>query len=246
MNYNDFENEIYKNEKKEMTYEKLEQIVASKVLGSIFWMIAGLLVTGTVGFFVIGGFYSGAIRPEIISPLILGALIVEFIVVVAFSAMTFTAKVGTLRVMFIVYSALNGITLSMLGVIYTGSSIIFAFLGTVVLFIVLGLYGYFTKEDLTKYGTMLKAGLIALIAMGIINIFFISEQLAWVSSILGVVIFIIYTAYDINRIKNNVIAYAIEEDMTILDRIEIHGALSLYLDFVNLFIYILRIIGKKK
>ncbi|MDO5088422.1 MAG: Bax inhibitor-1/YccA family protein [Leptotrichiaceae bacterium] len=246
MDYNDFENEIYGNKKQEMTYERLEKIVAAKVRGSVLWMIAGLLVTGIVGFFTINILFSGIIRPEIISPLILGTFIVQFITVVAFNAMTYKAKVGTLRAMFIIYSALTGITLSMWGVIYTGDSIIYAFIGTVVLFTVLGLYGYFTKEDLTKYGTMLKVGLIALIAMGVINMLIGSEQIMWVSSILGVVVFIIFTAYDINRIKNNVIAYAVEEDMTILDRIEIHGALSLYLDFINLFIYILRIIGRKK
>ena len=82
--------------------------------------------------------------------------------------------------------------------------------------------------------------------MGIINIFIQSDGLMWIASMLGVAVFIVFTAYDVNRIKNNVIAYALEEDASILDKIEIHGALSLYLDFVNLFLYILRILGRRK
>ena len=148
--------------------------------------------------------------------------------------------------MFIFYSFLNGITLSLLVLLYDASSIIYAFGGTVVLFTVLAIYGYVTKEDLSKYSSILKAGLIALILMGVINIFLRSDGLMWISSILGVIVFIIFIAVDVNRIKNNVLYYAINEDMSIVDKIEIHGALSLYLDFVNLFIYILRIIGRKK
>lgn len=110
----------------------------------------------------------------------------------------------------------------------------------------MGLYGYFTKEDLSKYGTILKVGLIALIIMSLINMFMASDQLMWISSILGVIIFIIFIAYDINRIKNSIISYAVYEDASILERIEITGALSLYLDFINLFIYILRIMGRRK
>ena len=144
------------------------------------------------------------------------------------------------------YSFLNGRTLSLLVLLSDASSIIYAFGGTVVLFTVLAIYGYVTKEDLSKYSSILKAGLIALILMGVINIFLRSDGLMWISSILGVIVFIIFIAVDVNRIKNNVLYYAINEDMSIVDKIEIHGALSLYLDFVNLFIYILRIIGRKK
>lgn len=99
---------------------------------------------------------------------------------------------------------------------------------------------------MSKYGTILKVGLIALIAMSLINMFMASDQLMWISSILGVIIFIVFIAYDINRIKNSIISYAVYEDTSILERIEIVGALNLYLDFINLFIYILRIMGRRK
>ena len=103
-----------------------------------------------------------------------------------------------------------------------------------------------TKEDLSKYRSILIVGGISLVIIGIINIFLQSDRLMWISSMLGVAVFIVFIAYDVNRIKNNVIAYALEEDTSILDKIEIHGALALYLDFVNLFLYILRILGRKK
>ena len=110
----------------------------------------------------------------------------------------------------------------------------------------LSIYLYVTREDLTKYSSILKAGVISLIAMGIINIFLKSDTLMWVSSMLGIIVFIIFIAVDVNRIKNNVLNYAINEDMSIINKIEIHGALSLYLDFINLFIFILRIVGRRK
>lgn len=246
MNYDDFENEVYGNNTSQMTYEKLEKLVASKVLGSIGWMIVGLAITGIVGFITIYSLLTGSLSFQTIQSIYVPATIIELVLVFAFTAISFKAKVGTLRFVFILYSALNGFTLSILGIIYTEGSLIFAFIGTLVLFIVLGLYGYFTKEDLSKYGTILKVGLIALIIMSLINMFMASDQLMWISSILGVIVFIVFIAYDINRIKNSIISYAVYEDASILERIEIIGALRLYLDFINLFIYILRIIGRRR
>lgn len=209
-------------------------------------MVFGLLITGITGYFFINSLIMGIIPSNMLSIMIPVAIVLELVSVIAFSALTYKAGAGALRAMFIFYSFLNGITLSLLVLLYDASSIIYAFGGTVVLFTVLAIYGYVTKEDLSKYSSILKAGLIALILMGVINIFLRSDGLMWISSILGVIVFIIFIAVDVNRIKNNVLYYAINEDMSIVDKIEIHGALSLYLDFVNLFIYILRIIGRKK
>ncbi len=248
MNYDDFEKEIYGKDEgaAQLTYEKLEKLAASKVKGSILWMVFGLLITGITGHFFINSLIMGIIPSNMLSIMIPVAIVLELVSVIAFSALTYKAGAGALRAMFIFYSFLNGITLSLLVLLYDASSIIYAFGGTVVLFTVLAIYGYVTKEDLSKYSSILKAGLIALILMGVINIFLRSDGLMWISSILGVIVFIIFIAVDVNRIKNNVLYYAINEDMSIVDKIEIHGALSLYLDFVNLFIYILRIIGRKK
>ena len=247
MNYNDYNdfdelNNYGHSENRYLTYEEVEKVAASKVRGSILWMVLGLLISGLTGYFTLIGLSNGTV-PFLIVPI---AFILEFVAVIAFTALTYKASASMLKMIFLVYSVLTGITLSAIGAIYYPYAIIAAFTGTVVLFTVLAIYGYVTKEDLSKYRSILIVGLIALVIIGIINIFLQSDGLMWISSMLGVAVFIVFIAYDVNRIKNNVIAYALEEDTSILDKIEIHGALALYLDFVNLFLYILRILGRRK
>jgi len=205
-------------------------------------MVLGLLISGLTGYFTLIGLSNGTV-PFLIVPI---AFILEFVAVIAFTALTYKASASMLKMIFLVYSVLTGITLSAIGAIYDPYVVIAAFTGTVVLFTVLAIYGYVTKEDLSKYRSILIVGGISLVIIGIINIFLQSDGLMWISSMLGVAVFIVFIAYDVNRIKNNVIAYALEEDTSILEKIEIHGALALYLDFVNLFLYILRILGRRK
>ena len=235
-------NNYGQSENRYLTYEDVEKIAASKVRGSILWMVFGLLISGVTGYFTLWGLYAGILPYQIV--MVSWAL--EFVAVIAFTALTFKASANVLRIIFILYSVLTGVTLSGIGALYDPYVIISAFSGTVILFTILAIYGYITKEDLSKFKPILIVGLIALIVMGLINIFLQSEGLIWISSMLGVAVFIVFIAYDVNRIKNNVIAYAMEEDASILDKIEIHGALALYLDFVNLFIYLLRILGRRK
>jgi len=242
--YNDFDelNNYRHSESRYLTYEEVEKVAASKVRGSILWMVFGLLISGLTGYFTLIGLSNGTV-PFLIVPI---AFILEFVAVIAFTALTYKASASMLKMIFLVYSVLTGITLSAIGAIYDPYVVIAAFTGTVVLFTVLAIYGYVTKEDLSKYRSILIVGGISLVIIGIINIFLQSDGLMWISSMLGVAVFIVFIAYDVNRIKNNVIAYALEEDTSILDKIEIHGALALYLDFVNLFLYILRILGRRK
>ena len=242
--YNDFDelNNYGHSENRYLTYEEVEKVAASKVRGSILWMVLGLLISGLTGYFTLIGLSNGTV-PFLVVPV---AFVLEFVAVITFAALTYKASASVLKMIFLVYSVLTGITLSAIGAIYDPYAIISAFTGTVVLFTVLAIYGYVTKEDLSKYRSILMVGLIALIVMGGINFFIQSDGLMWISSMLGVAVFIVFIAYDVNRIKNNVISYALEEDAGILDKIEIHGALALYLDFVNLFLYILRILGRRK
>ena len=242
--YNDFDelNNYGHSENRYLTYEEVEKVAASKVRGSILWMVLGLLISGLTGYFTLIGLSNGTV-PFLIVPI---AFILEFVAVIAFTALTYKASASMLKMIFLVYSVLTGITLSVIGVLYDPYAIIAAFAGTVVLFTVLAIYGYMTKEDLSKYRSILIVGGISLVIMGIINIFIQSDGLMWIASMLGVAVFIVFTAYDVNRIKNNVISYALHEDAGILDKIEIHGALALYLDIVNLFLYILRILGRRK
>ena len=242
--YNDFDelNNYGHSENRYLTYEEVEKVAASKVRGSILWMVLGLLISGLTGYFTLIGLSNRTI-PFLVVPV---AFVLEFVAVITFTALTYKASASVLKMIFLVYSVLTGITLSAIGAIYDPYAIISAFTGTVVLFTVLAIYGYVTKEDLSKYRSILMVGLIALIVMGGINFFIQSDGLMWISSMLGVAVFIVFIAYDVNRIKNNVISYALHEDAGILDKIEIHGALALYLDFVNLFLYILRILGRRK
>ena len=242
--YNDFDelNNYGHSENRYLTYEEVEKVAASKVRGSILWMVLGLLISGLTGYFTLIGLSNGTV-PFLVVPV---AFVLEFVAVITFTALTYKASASVLKMIFLVYSVLTGITLSAIGAIYDPYAIISAFTGTVVLFTVLAIYGYVTKEDLSKYRSILMVGLIALIVMGGINFFIQSDGLMWISSMLGVAVFIVFIAYDVNRIKNNVISYALHEDAGILDKIEIHGALALYLDFVNIFLYILRILGRKK
>jgi inner membrane protein ybhL len=242
--YNDFDelNNYGHSENRYLTYEEVEKVAASKVRGSILWMVFGLLISGLTGYFTLIGLSNGTV-PFLVVPV---AFVLEFVAVITFTALTYKASASVLKMIFLVYSVLTGITLSAIGAIYDPYAIISAFTGTVVLFTVLAIYGYVTKEDLSKYRSILMVGLIALIVMGGINFFIQSDGLMWISSMLGVAVFIVFIAYDVNRIKNNVISYALHEDAGILDKIEIHGALALYLDFVNIFLYILRILGRRK
>ena len=242
--YNDFDelNNYGHSENRYLTYEEVEKVAASKVRGSILWMVLGLLISGLTGYFTLIGLSNGTV-PFLVVPV---ACVLEFVAVITFTALTYKASASVLKMIFLVYSVLTGITLSAIGAIYDPYAIISAFTGTVVLFTVLAIYGYVTKEDLSKYRSILMVGLIALIVMGGINFFIQSDGLMWISSMLGVAVFIVFIAYDVNRIKNNVISYALHEDAGILDKIEIHGALALYLDFVNIFLYILRILGRRK
>ena len=242
--YNDFDelNNYGHSENRYLTYEEVEKVAASKVRGSILWMVLGLLISGLTGYFTLIGLSNGTV-PFLVVPV---AFVLEFVAVITFTTLTYKASASVLKMIFLVYSVLTGITLSAIGAIYDPYAIISAFTGTVVLFTVLAIYGYVTKEDLSKYRSILMVGLIALIVMGGINFFIQSDGLMWISSMLGVAVFIVFIAYDVNRIKNNVISYALHEDAGILDKIEIHGALALYLDFVNLFLYTIKNTWKKK
>ncbi len=172
-------------------------------------------------------------------------IILQFVLAMALSFMAYKANKILLLAMLYGYSVLTGATLSIIGLIYTPSSVIGVLGGTVVLFLVLAIYGYATKQDLTNLGTLLFGGLVAIIIVSIVNIFLKNSMLDLLISFAGVAIFIIFTAYDTNKIKNNIIMLAHNGQTDILDRVAIIGAFSLYLDFINLFIYLLRLFGKR-
>ena len=227
-----------------MTYDDLNRLISSKVRGSMIWMVIGLLITGGIGFMVYNGVNNGNSIAYMIIEKYWIFLILEVVAVLAFSALVYTANSSVLKLIFLIYSALSGLTFSVIGLRYAPDVIGSAFLGTLSIFVVLAVYGYFTRENLTRFVPLLTAGVIAMILVSVVNMFLGNSAIDLFVSVLGVVVFTIYIAVDVNRIRNNIIACAVHEDADILNKIEIVGALELYLDFVNLFLSILRILGR--
>ncbi|MCP1224176.1 Bax inhibitor-1/YccA family protein [Sebaldella sp. S0638] len=226
-----------------LDYDEINRIVAQKMTGCILWMVVGLLVSGITGFFVLTNVE--IMRLVLGSNLYYVLILLELGLVFMFSMMLMRASVGALRGMFLLYAVLNGVTLSVIGIVYTGESIIYVFLGTVVYYVCLAAYGYLTRDNLGRYLPYVMGGLIALIVVSVINIFLKNDMFYWIMSYAGVIIFSAFTAIDMNIIRRRFTAYAME-DNTLLDRIQIAGALNLYLDFINLFLYLLRLFGKKR
>lgn len=151
----------------------------------------------------------------------------------------------TATVLFNIYAILTGFTLSVIFLAFTAESITTVFYITAGTFAGLSLYGYTTKSDLSSIGSYLMMGLIGLIIASVVNWFLKSEMLYWIVSYAGVLIFVGLTAYDTQKIKKLVEAYA-GEDTETTNKVALIGALELYLDFINLFLYLLRIFGKRK
>lgn len=145
--------------------------------------------------------------------------------------------------LFVAYAAINGISFSFIFFIYSIGSITKVFLSTTALFALMAIAGYTTKTDLTKLGSILFIGLIGIVVASLINMFLGSSQMDYIISILGVIIFTGLTAYDVQKIKN--LGFEVGES-TLSSKLGIMGALTLYLDFINLFLFLLRLFGGKK
>jgi FtsH-binding integral membrane protein len=160
-----------------------------------------------------------------------------------------SARIGRIsitasRIGFLVYAVLNGITLSVIFLAYTQRSIALTFVTTAGLFGVMGLIGYTTKLDLSKWGSYLLMGLVGLIICSVVNMFFAISALEWVLTYVGIALFIGLTVYDTQKIKHMVRAALRANDEDLVKRVGLLGALSLYLDFINLFLLILRVLGR--
>ena len=222
--------------------EELEVIVGQKMKGVFLWMIIGIFLTVATSYYtlttpIVLSFVYKAMIPIIIS---------EFALVFILSMRVYKMDTSKSKFMFLMYSVLNGLTLSAIALIYTGASIVYAFGGTLIIFTVMAVYGYATNEDLSKFGGLLRGGLVTVIVLSLINIFLKLPMMYMFISYLGVLVFIGLVGYDVNRIKNNIVATALLEDESVVEKVSIVGALALYLDFINLFLYILRIFGKRR
>lgn len=207
------------------------------------WMTAGLLTTGAVALFV-------ANSPALLS-LIFGTPFVFFGLIIAQLVMVFGLSFGIRKLspgvataIFMGYAMLNGLTMAAIFLAYTDTSIASTFFVTAGTFGAMSAYGYFTKRDLSGIGSLLIMALIGLLIASVVNIFWANSTLYWIITYAGVLIFVGLTAWDTQKIKN-MIASARGDEMT-LGRIAIIGALTLYLDFINLFLYLLRILGGRR
>jgi len=217
--------------------------VRQGVLNQVYaWMTAGLLVTGAVAMTVAN---SVALTRLIFgNPIIFFALfLLQIVAVVGLSAAVNRLSPAAAMAIFIGYAMLNGLTFSAIFLAYTAESIAGTFFVTAGMFGSMSAYGYFTKRDLSGLGSFLFMALIGLLLASLVNIFWANSTLYWIITYAGVLIFVGLTAWDNQKIKH--LAAQVNNE-TEAGRVAAIGALTLYLDFINLFIYLLRILGNRR
>ncbi|OGV35296.1 MAG: hypothetical protein A2020_06135 [Lentisphaerae bacterium GWF2_45_14] len=235
--YSDGHNEVFA-ESRDLA--SIQSSFITKVYG---WMCFALSITGVVALLV-------ATNPEVVNIifgnriLLFGLFIAEFVIVVGLAGFINRISAQTATAIFIAYSALNGVTFAAIFLVYTASSIASTFFITAGTFGTMSLYGYVTKRDLTKLGNLLFMALIGLIIASVVNMFWSNSILYWITTYAGVIIFVGLTAYDTQKIK--AMASAVDGDFESGRKCAVMGALSLYLDFINLFLFLLRIFGSRR
>ena len=202
------------------------------------WMASGLLITAVVAYVVANSMELLLFSFQYRWILFIAQLGLVFVLAGRINTLSHSAATG----MFLIYSALMGMTLSGILVIYTSESIASVFVITAGTFGGMSLYGYTTKRDLSGMGSMLFMALLGIIIASFVNFFLRSEGLMWLLTYAGVLIFVALTAYDTQKLKKMAEQFAGDEEAT--KKFAIFGALTLYLDFLNLFLYLLRIFGK--
>ena len=230
------------------TGEMIDQGLRAYMLKVYNLMALGLAITGVAAYLSFQfAFANGELtafgQAIYVSPLkwvvIFAPLALVFFLSFRINSMTVTAAQTT----FAVYAALVGLSLSSIFLIYTGQSVVQTFFVTAASFGALSLYGYTTKRNLSAMGSFLIMGLFGLIIASIVNIFLASSAVQFAISVLGVLIFAGLTAYDTQRIKE---LYLEADDVAVAGRKAIMGALTLYLDFINLFMFLLQFMGNRK
>lgn len=225
-----------------MDYDQIEKIVENKMKTSFLYMFFALLITFGIAFSTLYSLNMVMFVYKFYSII----LIAEVIVAIAFGALSYRANASTLSIFLLIYSVLTGFTLSALMLIFTPESIISILVSVVALFLVLSIYAYKTEKSFYSWGRMLSIVLIAVLITSIVNIFL---GIAIINTAISAVISVLmmaYIVYDVNTIKNNILLLVSEGQYDLIERVQIVGAFALYLDFINLFISLLRIFGKRK
>ncbi len=209
------------------------------------WMALGLLMTALTSLYVVRDenlLYTIATRP----PLMWGLFIAELAMVLILSARIMKMSFPVAGLMFAAYAILNGVTMAFIFAVYTAESIATTFFITAGTFAGMSLLGYTIKRDLSSVGRMLYMLLIGLIIATIVNIFMKSSGLAMILNYLGVIVFVGLTAYDTQKIKNMLMMYSEAGVNDQTNKMALLGSLTLYLDFINLFLYLLRFMGNRR
>jgi FtsH-binding integral membrane protein len=210
-------------------------VSASFLTHAFVWMFVGLLLTAGVAFLVQGSerlleFAAGAFLP-----LLIGQLVLVMVIGWGINRLNATAALG----LFFVYAASLGLTIGLIVMAYSGESVVAAFLTASGMFGGAALYGATTKRSLASMGGFLSMALIGLIVALVVNVFLASSMLGWVLSLIGVAVFTVLTAWDVQRISEGQLVARTGS----VEKAAVLGALSLYLDFVNLFLFLLRLFG---
>lgn len=227
-----------------LTLAQARQEASTVFLAKVFnWMAIGLGLTGVTAYITAQTSVALAI---IASPFFFVLIIAELGMVLYLSARIDKMQPGTATGLFMAYSVLNGLTLSVIFLAYTKESIGGTFLITAGMFGTMAIYGMVTKRDLSGLGSFLFMGLIGIILASIVNIFLHSSSLYWTISVIGVLIFVGLTAYDVQKIKNMGEQGIMDQGDSAIRKMSILGALALYLDFINLFLMLLRFFGNAR
>ena len=204
------------------------------------YMGAGLALTGIVAYFAAAsGFYQAIYR----TPLMWLVMLAPIGMVFFLSYRIRTMSLGAAQATFWIYAGSVGLSLAGIFLVYTGLSIASTFLITAAMFLATSLYGYTTGRDLAGVGSFMFMGLIGIVIAGLVNLFLASPALQFAISVIGVIVFTGLTAWDTQRIKE---MYTANDDGTIAGKKAIMGALALYLDFLNLFLFMLQFLGQRR
>lgn len=206
------------------------------------WMCVGLAVTALVAWYV-------SQQPQLVQSVFsrgtfLVLVVAELALVWIISAAINRISAAVATMLFVAYAALNGVTFSVIFLAYDLPSIGGTFLVTAGTFGVMSAIGFITKKDLSAFGSFLLMGLIGLVLASFVNLFWANSTLYWATTYIGIFIFVGLTVYDTQKLKQ--MALSLQDNPALANRMAVVGSLSLYLDFINLFLYLLRLLGKRR
>lgn len=222
----------------------VESTLAGAMMRKVYlWMTMALAISGLTAYYAAGSYaFMSALTANRFTIIML--FVIEFGLVIGLSAAIDRLSALTATIMFLIYSVVNGATLSVIFLAYDMGSIANVFFITAGTFASMALFGTVTKKDLSKLGSYLYMALFGLIIAGVVNMFLHSARFDYIVSIVGVLVFTGLTAYDVQKIRSMIFTAGDNEELS--TKVAIIGALTLYLDFVNFFLYMLRLGGNRK